>query len=58
MMARLVDLGLIEVAGTEEGESTYKLTAKGLEAADLGEVRIDPTPAPTAPAPAKKSKKK
>lgn len=55
MMARLVDLGLIDVAGTQDGEPTYKLTAKGQEAADLGEVRIDPTPAP---APAKKTKKK
>ncbi|MCZ2342258.1 MAG: hypothetical protein LC104_10745 [Bacteroidales bacterium] len=61
MIARLVDLGLIEIVGTQDDEPTYKITAKGAEAADLGEVRIDPTPtpdpAPTAK-PIKKGKKK
>ena len=46
MMSRLVDLGLIDEVGTQDDEPVYKLTAKGKEAANLGEVRIDPTPTP------------
>lgn len=41
MMARLVDLGLIDAVGTQDGEPTYRLTSKGKEAAELGEVRIE-----------------
>lgn len=55
MMARLVELGLIQEAGMKDNEPTYKLTAQGRDAAELGEVAYNP-PAPSTSSKAKRKK--